>query len=479
VPLSEVPIEKFPGLLISVDPGEVGASGAVDGRNFDLDQVGRVKSRQGYVKHTLSEGTNKYDSLHTYRRATNNDIVLAGAGLRLESIINGAVSQTTTANASPHYFTSYGTATESRVYIANGTDTVKYYTDDSFTTPSYTGTTPTGKFVATQQPDNRLVVARTASNRSRVLFSDPGDPHTFGADNYVDLSPGDGEEITALVTWREYVFAFKETKFYVFYGNDTDATGEPIFNVRGVYGAGVRIGRSAVAGKDGVYFLDRRGVFRSQGGEPQIVSSAVSPLFAPISDTSNDRIDGSSTATPSMFWHDDRVYLAYSTVGTANDRVLVYHCTDNWWASWDVPAAAFTVAQIDPDDPLQESLLFAYDSGLKHIGKFTNAITDDGTAMDSWYRTGYMDYGDSTRKCLLDVMVDGAGTLEVSVFPNFASSASVSEQVSLLSGTGRRKVRLGARGHNFGLKVASVNGSSWRVNRIVQGVRSKQPLGVE
>lgn len=480
MPLSEVALEQFGGLNLVGDPGEVGNTGAVSLLNVDFDQLGRVKSRQGYVKHTVAANASRFDSLHTFGQPTGADIVVAGAGTQVLALQAGALTHSTTSASGPHYFASYGTATEPRVYFTNGVDVLRYYTTAGFTTPSTSGvTTINGRFVATQQPDNRLVVARFPGERSRVRFSDPGDPHTFGTDNYVDLTPGDGEEITGVCSWRDYVFVFKESKYFVFYGNDIDVTGEPVFNFRGVYGAGIRMGQTVTPGLDGVYFLDRRGVYRTTGGQPQLLSRVVEPLFAPISDTSSDRIDADSGAVPALHWADDRIYLAYSTGAAFNNRVLVTHTLDGWWSLWDVPAAAFCSARVSATDPLQQSLLFAYSTGGNHVGRFTNAITDDGAPIYSHYQFGFMDFGDSASKVLHRLILDGAGLVNVSVGTNYRQPDAGVGVLMRSTPTGRGYSTRAYKGHNFSPRISSVDGSSWRLNRLVNAVQSRRPLAIE
>lgn len=52
----------------------------------------------------------------------------------------------------------------------------------------------------------------------------------FGANNYVDLTPGDGEPIMGMIAWRGYLFVFKQSKFFRFSSTTTDSTGNPVFN---------------------------------------------------------------------------------------------------------------------------------------------------------------------------------------------------------------------------------------------------------
>jgi hypothetical protein len=84
----------------------------------------------------------------------------------------------------------------------------------------------------------------------------------------------------AAVTWRELTFIFKETKFFVLWGEGTGADGTPTFQVREVVNAIGLVSPLAVAvGRDGVYFFNRRGVYRTSGGDPVLLSDIVSPMW--------------------------------------------------------------------------------------------------------------------------------------------------------------------------------------------------------
>jgi hypothetical protein len=142
------------------------------------------------------------------------------------------------------------------------------------TAPTHIGVTPW---------DNRLILAAENSptlDNSRVRFSDAGLPETYTANSYVDLIPGDNEEITGICTWRDKVFVFKQTKFFVFYGTSADSTGS-----RSSTTAPSRRGRArsdtsrCVAMDDAVYFSNTSGLFRTTGGPPEKVSGPVDPLF--------------------------------------------------------------------------------------------------------------------------------------------------------------------------------------------------------
>lgn len=61
---------------------------------------------------------------------------------------------------------------------------------------------------------NYLFVANSSSFPSRLYWSDLGDPLTFDTDNYVDINPGDGDEITGLGTLPDQLLVFKKNTIW-------------------------------------------------------------------------------------------------------------------------------------------------------------------------------------------------------------------------------------------------------------------------
>jgi hypothetical protein len=100
--------------------------------------------------------------------------------------------------------------------------------------------------------------------------------------------------------------------------------------------------------RDGVYFLSRKGVYRTQGQEPQLLSDLIDPIFQtnlplPIfyANQGGVAINPQYLTNCAMTWHDERIYLAFTgTASTTNNRLLVYDPRYEWWSIWDIPAAA-------------------------------------------------------------------------------------------------------------------------------------------
>lgn len=432
------------GLNLRDQPDVVDPSQAIDLLNVTFTERGSIKNRAGYGKLTSAAGANRYDSLGVFYTSGGTRQLVCGAGARVEAInTSGAIVgvPVTTAAASPHYFARFGGPGAERLYIANGADTVRYWDGSAFTTPAYTGTTPTGRFLAVTPSDNRLVCARftgttAGSNPSSVRFSDPGVPHTFGANNFVDVTPGDGEEITGLAVAGPHLFVFKESRFFVFYGTATDSTGGPVFNFRPVESVvGLVSPRALAVSRDsGVYFMGRNGVYRTTGGSPQLVSDVVSPIWSGVVSEffASKTLNHAAVGQAAMTWHDDLLYLAVPTgSATANDRTLVYDPEHGWWTLWSVPAAALAAFRIGN----QSELVFAYAAGTNHVGRLAPAYTtDDGAAITSRWRSGWFDLGDANIKTVREAKLWGSGDVAVAVGKDFSSSDPATS-VSFTSGT--------------------------------------------
>jgi len=515
VPLTPV---AFPGFAKGLDlrdqPDVVDPSAAIDLLNVTFTERGAVKTRDGYGLFTAAAGTNRYDSLMPFYKLDGTRQLVCGAGNRLEALSTaGAVVASSTApTASPHYFCRFGGTAGEFVFCANGTDQVRQWNGTAFSAPSWVGTAPTGRFLAVTPWDNRLVNARRSSatagsNPSSVRFSSPTDPLTFAANDYVDLLPGDGEQIQGVVAWRDYLFVFKESKLFVFYGTDTDSTGNPIFRFRTVdTGVGAVSPRAIAAGRDGVYFLHTGGVYRTDGGVPQLVSEWLDPFFlGGTSDFFRSRpINQGQLQQAAMCVHREQLWLAVPTgTSTVNDRVLVRDLQAGWWTMHDLPVAAVASVRL----AAQPELVFALSTGGNHVGRSSAAYgTDNGAAIAARWLSGWFDYKDTTEKTIRELKVWGKGQLIVGLNRDYQVSGAGSAVDFTVGvdtwgtgtdgqtwgtgldgqtwGSGRALTPLlvrgvATRGTVFSLTLRSVDGGSvWGVYRLAAHLRARRSPSV-
>lgn len=441
-----VPFGPFSGgLNLRDSPGEVGGSEAIDCLNVLFSERGAVKQRDGYAQLTSSELTNQPDSVFAFTTSAGTKRLLVGNGNRIDALDTAGASQanSTAPTTSPHYFARFGGPTAESVYFGNGTDQVRKFTADVFSSPAGLAG-QTGRFVAITPTSNRLVVARESgttggNNPSSVNFSDAGAPETFTSTSWIDLDPGDGEAITGVCVWGTYTFIFKESKFWVHYGESVDSTGLPVFQVRKIdTGAGLVASRALVVGLDGVYFMGRDGVYRTRGDAPEKLSDKIEPFFlggASIYYKSSTLNHGSITAAAGA-WHDNRLWLSVPTGSSStNDRTLVFDPQHGWWSLLDIPAAALTRFRVGN----QAELVFAAPAGSNYIYRHASAYSADamsttgtgGSAITARWRSGWVDFGSDSVKTIRESKVWGTGGLGLKVYFDFRDLAPTTTTVAL------------------------------------------------
>jgi hypothetical protein len=507
--LDAVTVGQFNGLVLNASADEVRSEAAIDALNVDFDRRGIVRSRDGFAS-LGSAAASRYHYLFGIRAASlTNGRLLACRGSTIEAR-NGAWTLSgsyTPAGATIFRAARFGTPAASYTYVTTrvtAETTVRFDNNATFTEPTATvdGTTgramPAGHEICVQPNDNRLVIAGTTSNggphgatssASHVWFSEPGDAESWLTSNFVQLTPGDNEDITAAVTWREFVIVFKRSRAFLFYGNSVDTTGVVTFNYRTlelpsrIPPASGSHSPIAVTGTDGVYFLTERGVYRTTGGTPQLVSQALDPLFGygspPIA---------WQGGTPELFivdagrhlaWHNERLYLSLPTTGGGTSSMLfVYDPTTGFWTYWNVPAAGMT--SWAPNSDTKERLFFSLASGENRVAYVTPDVTTDlGTAITSRYRSGLDDLNvPAAEKDVTGALVWGTGSPTFKYARNWNALGT---GATLTLGTSPAVAAALARNNPRPAQLLSFELSAtspWAVHRLDYYVRGQRPVGL-
>lgn len=460
---SPVAFGNFADGLNLVDKADaVKDSEAIDLLNVQFLDRGAIKQRDGYAELTGSL-TNRVDSLAPFYTASGTKQLLAGCGTRLEALSTaGAVvaSQTGLAGG-PYTFARFAAPGLEYAYCANGSDAMQRWDGTTWsgastaivngsaaqTRPkagavcvtasvpgSTSGTNAANRLVATAYGTGTTSgPAGTTSTPSRVHFSNPGLSETWETDgssgrgrNWIDLTPGDGEQIMNAVTWRELVFVFKETKFFVMWSESVASDGTPVFNFREVVtGVGLAAKQAVCVARDGVYFMARNGVYFTNGGDPKLVSDKIGPMWTGDVEVyfQSQTLNASQISLARMVWHNEQVYLAMPTgVATANNRVLVFDTLHGWWTLYDLPASA--LASFRRSD--QPELHFGYSSGNNRVASIRPSLTaDNAAAITSRWRSGWFDYNDPTDKTIRETKVWGAGAVSVAFSTDFRATPDI------------------------------------------------------
>lgn len=495
-----VVLDDFPGLDIR-DPLQ--ATGAIDCYNVIRGREGEIRVRNGCYDFGSIDGTPI--ALHLANAGNTPDAVanyLIGLGGTDAYAIdyNGdpvdSISGQTVSSA-----VNFGTTSVAYTLCAiagDPGDTLHQFDGSVFLDVSYTGTNPNGSLVTVQQPDNRVVMAGlNLGDGSRVIFSDPDDHTTWPSNNFVDLSPGDGERIQALIGWRDFVFAFKQTKTFVFYGNTVDGNGDPIFNYRTIVGMGVAkstadglLQAPVVAAQEGVYFINEGNDQTTQIG----ITDGIG--FNIISNSIGATLSRRASA------YDYPHYATYSRFSEFTHIVKTQHflympCTGqngdigfNTVLVYDIPHRDFFIHVYNPQGSATGGVAASAFSdtnwqlrGLDDVvwtGNGDVLITaptqtsDNGTAIGSLYRFGYSDLGlPDNQKTIRETLLWGTGTVGAQLGSDLSAldtSVSVTLTATPTSAPVMGRRRVAKRGMNFSVALSATSGQ-WSVNRIIHNLK--------
>lgn len=499
-PPTPISFRQFGGLVLDRSLDDVGQGNAIDLLDVDWDgSVDVVRAREGAETFTAEPGVANYETLFPH----SDTRLLAKRGAVLAAISQATgkeLASTAAITAATHLaFTRIGTPAASYSYIADSVHTLRRFDGTSFTEPTATvdgvpgEAMPEGVFLATwTDGGNRLVVASTGgelggpggavSNPSYVWFSSPGEPESFESTAYVQLDPGDGEEIVGCCVWGGQVFVFKETRLFVFYGVSADLAGKPIFNfhsidlgtrvLRPTANAERGVGEYVAAGTEGVYFVSNDGVWVTTGGEPSLLSGDLAPLAgsrAIIGPAAVTLGDLRWSDVKGLAFHADAVY-----VGLGEESITRLLKLDLRTLDWTVFSAALnSMAPWNEETVTHRMRLFfsASDPAHKHICFYTPASDVDPTvAMEPRWQSGFYGIEDEDEKTLVGMKLWGSGEVTVKVAEDFgALDAGAVFQLPAAPAVGQRQRQRGQSATFFSHQLSGA--APWSVHRVDRYLR--------
>lgn len=423
---------------------------ALDAMNVTFTVDGGVRSRVGYnVIGTGTAGTS-FNAITGFEKRDGTRQIIASQGNILQAYSTAGVSLGNTGKITGtngnYNFARYGTSAVDSLYAANGVDTMQRWTgsawasvsslgDYSITSGGVTGQPPNGKILASTTFDYRLAMANypgsggnfvSGNSPSTLRFSDPGAPHVWKPNTYIEINPGDGEAITALASFGQQLFVFKRNSMHVVYGNS--GSGESVtWNWRTLVDSVGCVGPDAITvGPDGVYFVHDSGVYVTKGGAPELLSGPVTPIFKgrPPVDWLGGTLSRNYISDTSCQWHEGELHISYPADGSStHSRVLVYHTDFQWWAIGDQRYKAITVAPIGTAG--QNELVATLDdaSSPRFVHQNIAYTTDAGTSIKSRWRSDWTDFGISQRKTSNGLRIWGDGSVWVGQAADFTPAS--------------------------------------------------------
>ncbi|HXR30527.1 MAG TPA: hypothetical protein VN752_05260 [Solirubrobacterales bacterium] len=461
---SPASFSRFGGLKLDRPVDEIGGEDAIVSLDVDWDvSLEALRPRMGS---TLFKDLNKIvDGLFahsdTFLIARREDgakdrklIALnTAAEVKAESAAEEALK------GAPMSCTRFGTPAASNTYIGMGEAGIRKFDGAAFSKPTGTVDGVAGKalplayhLAAWPEGGNRLVACGTpaaggpngaASSRSHVWFSDAGNAeswHTVAPEaNYVQLMPGDGENIVGCCAWGGNIFVFKETRMFVFYGVSADNEGAPVFNFRVVdLGTTVLAPPAAaetsdevcVAGDDAVYFRTLDGIWATTGDEPGLVSEDLSGLsditgasssyFAAAMKAEKVTL-GAFTDKAQLTYFDRRLHVPCGAMS------YVYDARRDGWLAWQSGARSYAPWRSSASTATAKKLFFAsgdsiyfYDPTVIADPSLVGVAGTKGETLPIW-QAGFYDCGSVDEKTLTHTKLWGSGELSLAVAEDFGS----------------------------------------------------------
>lgn len=252
---------------------------------------------------------------------------------------------------------------------------------------------------------------------SGITGSTP-DPLNWDAENFVDLEPNDGQEITGIGVVGTYLIIFKPRKIYNVYEPTTAANRIVSTSI------GCIAPRSIVSTPIGLLFLSEdQGVCKTDG-------SSVTPFSDPIQPDIERVLSTPTTAKLAAGTLLGRRYmLSVSHGGTRNDRTYEYDMIAGSW--WMHSCASNQFALLDPSG--SPTLYSADSTTTARVSKafVPEVFTDNGSVFRSAYVTPYYAWGYSgsvrylkyinphKTKRVTEIRVDGLGNWQGYVATDF------------------------------------------------------------
>ncbi len=264
--------------------------------NFHFDRIGAATLRKGTT--LLGDSgvlSGNLLGLYEFRDSgsgTNNRIVA----------VNGTVLYYLSGSTWTSKRTGLTTGNKARfttfldfLWMVNGVDATAIWdgaSGNSFLTTGNAASAPIGKFIENFR--SRVWIAGNATYPDRLYYSSLPSAVTtpvvlwdtnVNTGQWIDISPSDGENITALKRTQASLLVFKTNHIYRVYTID-ETEPDPKINV------GTPSAESIVEAKDGLYFYHSSGFYKYSGGQPDEISKPIIDIVNNITLANQSKVTG-------------------------------------------------------------------------------------------------------------------------------------------------------------------------------------------
>lgn len=179
--------------------------------------------------------------------------------------------------------------------------------------------------VMTVHADRMWLIATNGSS-SRLYFSEPGDPESWPAANFIDVNP-DSSLPTGLVSFQNRLYIFKEQDMWVL-----ETPGVPTTWILRKFTSIGSMLRGVVEYQGILYWTFQTGVYRFDGGSIERISDPIQNEFDAAQ--YEDVEDSPGTALTPVAFKD--ILITSLNIGN-NLRFFIYHIKLDAWTEWTFP----------------------------------------------------------------------------------------------------------------------------------------------
>ena len=339
--------------------------------NVHFDKIGAAKVRDGItiVGSQLVDNSSIL-GLHQFldTGTGTNDRLIAAITTTWKALVSGVWTDKRTGltTGKKARFTNF----VDLVFGVNGTDAMNSWDGGAgnFGTTNCTSA-PAAAFIDNFR--SRVWAAKTSANPSRLYYSSVADASYAIAwtgsvgEGYIDIAPGDGEDITGVKKFGSYLYVFKNSNVYrIFSINQTEP--DPQITV-GTYSQ-----ESVVVAKDGMYWHHPSGIFRlAKGGtSPVEISRPIYDIIKNVTLANYSEVAGWSD--------DDHVYFHVGDITvygiTLSNVVLRWTISSEIWTIYKYAVPLIVGNTYNDGSTIQR--VVGDNDGSVHL--FNSGYTDNG-----------------------------------------------------------------------------------------------------
>lgn len=363
---------------------------------------------------TIASPSNTYLQIRLRMNSTNGNIP-STSYLQVSFNTAPAVTTLTTGNDT---LARYTFATQNDIlYIVNGVNAMQKW--DGTTFGSAGGSPPLGQYVVVHK-NYMFITGNPTSNRSRLYFSDLGNPESWPALNFIDVGKGDGDRITGMYILLDQLVVTKNSSVWLLQGSSPTnfVLREMVVEQGSVNQQGFAPIRGAMAmlSRDAVRFFD--------GVRSAIASEKIEGTF--------NGLNQQQLAQCAGVTFKNHYYLSVPKgTSTTNSVILVFDLLRTAWYIYAGPTISEWVIWRQQG----ADTLLGGDATTGQVYDMWTGLTDNGAAIDAWATTKAFQLGGSEEvKMVRSVYVTSAE----------ASGGTTTETVTLFKDKGSESASMSA-----------------------------------